>query len=89
MKITANEIYHIYNQGNNRETIFHSDADYLEFLRLFTKYVYPNCKLLAWCLMPNHFHFLVFSTEEGAAIKRVGNIESTLLSNGLRLLLSS
>lgn len=89
MKINANEIYHIYNQGNNREAIFYDDADYLQFLLLFRKYVYRHCKVLAYCLMPNHFHFLVYATEDSASIKRIGNIDTCELSNGFRLLQSS
>ncbi len=88
MNISANETYHIYNQGNNGETIFYSDSDYLEFLRLFRRYVSAHCKLLAWCLMPNHFHFLVYASEDSAKAKRIGNIDSNALSNGFRLLQS-
>jgi putative transposase len=89
MNIIAEEIYHIYNQGNNRETIFTDDKDYIEFLHLFRKFVLPHCKLLAYCLMPNHFHFEIYATEESAKAKKVGNIFSTELSNGFRLLQSN
>lgn len=89
MNIIANEIYHIYNQGNNRETIFYTHEDYTAFLNLFRKFVLPHCKVLAYCLMPNHFHFEIYATEESAEIKKVGNINSTRLSNGFRLLQSN
>lgn len=89
MNLRPHEMYHIYNQGNNKELIFYSDQDYLEFLRLFRKLVFPHCKVLAYCLMPNHFHFLVYANEESTKLKRVGNINSTQLSNGFRLLQSS
>ena len=39
--------------------------------------------------MPNHFHFEIYTAEESAKIKKVGNINSTELSNGFRLLQSS
>jgi REP element-mobilizing transposase RayT len=89
MNIIANETYHIYNQGNNRERIFHVDADYIEFLKLFRKYVLPNCETLAYCLMPNHFHFLIQATEQSAKNKLVGNLNLCELSNGYRLLQSN
>jgi len=89
MNIIANETYHIYNQGNNRERIFHEDADYIEFLKLFRKYVLPNCETLAYCLMPNHFHFLIQATEQSAKNKLVGNLNLCELSNGYRLLQSN
>ncbi len=89
MHIIPNETFHIYNQGNNQETIFYEDADYIEFLKLFRKFVYPCCKVLAYCLMPNHFHFLIHATENSAKVKRVGNIDLCELSNGFRLLQSN
>jgi REP element-mobilizing transposase RayT len=89
MNIIADEIYHIYNQGNNRESIFKTDKDYIEFLQLFRRFVFPHCKVLAYCLMPNHFHFEIYATEHSASIKKIGNIESSELSNGFRLLQSN
>ncbi len=89
MNIIADEMYHIYNQGNNREAIFKTDKDYIEFLQLFRRFVFPHCKVLAYCLMPNHFHFEIYATENSASIKKIGNIETSELSNGFRLLQSS
>lgn len=89
MKIVAEEIYHIYNQGNNRETIFYSHEDYLEFLSIFRKFVFPFCKVLSYCLMPNHFHFLIYATKDSERPKLSGNIETCELSNGFRLLQST
>ena len=86
MKIIADETYHIYNQGNNQETIFYEDADYIEFLKLFRKFALPKCKVLAYCLMPNHFHFLIHATVDSSKEKKVGNIISSELSNGFRLM---
>ena len=89
MKIVAEETYHIYNQGNNRETIFFSHKNYLEFLIMFRKFVFPFCKVLSYCLMPNHYHFLIYATEDSEKRKQSGNIETCELSNGFRLLQST
>ena len=89
MKIVAEEIYHIYNQGNNRETISYSHGNYLEFLNLFRKFVFPFCKVLSYCLMPNHYHFLIFATKDSEKPRLLGNIETCELSNGFRLLQSA
>lgn len=78
-----------YNQGNNREIIFRSDDDYIEFLKLFRKFISPYCKVIAFCLMPNHFHFEIYATDDSIKMKKVGNIFSTELANGFRLLQSS
>ncbi|MFP4555375.1 MAG: transposase [Bacteroidales bacterium] len=52
-------LYHIYNQGNNRQRIFFTRENYLFFLSKIKKHVLPYSDILAWCLMPNHFHLMV------------------------------
>jgi putative transposase len=86
MKTIANELYHAYNQGNNREQLFYSDADYIHFLSLYRKLVLPYCETLAYCLMPNHFHFLIYSTQLSVAEVKLGLLQSQYLANGFRLL---
>ena len=51
--------YHIYNRGNNKQTIFFEQRNYDHFLKLFDKYLSPYVDVYAYCLMPNHFHFLI------------------------------
>jgi len=52
--------YHVYNRGNNYQTIFFERESYLHFLRLVRRYlISENILVLAYCLMPNHYHFLV------------------------------
>ena len=52
-------IYHIYNQGNNKQLLFFKRENYLFFLQKIRKYIHPYGSILAWCLMPNHFHLMV------------------------------
>ena len=52
--------YHIFNRGNNRCNLFEQPAEYEHFLWLYDKYVSPVADTLAWALMRNHFHFLVY-----------------------------
>ncbi len=35
--LTDNQIYHIINRGNRRESVFHDNYDYEKFLRLLEK----------------------------------------------------
>ncbi len=51
--------YHIYNHANSSEDLFLSEANYTFFLEKFKKYISPISKIYSYCLMPNHFHFLV------------------------------
>ncbi|MFZ1458646.1 MAG: transposase [Candidatus Saccharimonadales bacterium] len=67
--------YHVYNRGVSKSRIFHDTQDYQKFLELLERYLSheaakkPNgvkyvsyaddVSLLAYCLMPNHFHLLL------------------------------
>ncbi len=51
--------YHIFNRGVNKETIFKEERNYSFFLNLYTKYIVPISQTFAYCLLSNHFHFLV------------------------------
>lgn len=64
MKYEPHTIYHIYNQGNNQQPIFFNDDNYIFFLRKMRKHLLPYVDFLCYCLMPNHFHWLVYTKEE-------------------------
>jgi len=59
MQFEKGQLYHIYNQGNNRQKVFFDRENYLFFLRKVRTHMLPYCDILAYCLMPNHFHFMV------------------------------
>lgn len=63
MRFEPNKLYHIYNQGNNHQPIFFSRANYFYFLRKMRKQLVPVSDILAYCLMPNHFHWLLYVKE--------------------------
>jgi REP element-mobilizing transposase RayT len=66
----AGHYYHVYNRGCSREPIFASDANYLFLLRRAKLFLadYPLTPI-AYCLMPNHYHFL-FRPDEEKALSR-------------------
>lgn len=68
-KLHLDTAYHIFNRGNNRETLFRSVEDYLAFLSGCQKYVPPIADLFAYSLLGNHFHLALrtFTLEEQAA----------------------
>ncbi len=51
--------YHIYNRGINSNILFKEKTNYEHFLKLFDLHILPIAETYAWCLMKNHFHFLV------------------------------
>ena len=85
MNFEIDKIYHVYNRGNNRQTIFFMEENYLFFLRKIRKLLLPNCELLAYCLMPNHFHLLIYATEKTISFD---NQNKNNFSEAMRKLLS-
>jgi putative transposase len=53
------QYYHIYNRGNNRENVFIEKRNYPYFLKLYARHIEPVADTYAYCLLRNHFHFLV------------------------------
>jgi putative transposase len=58
------KLYHIYNHANGAENFFREVESYGYFLRQWEKYIQPIAHSLAYCLMANHFHFLIKVKEE-------------------------
>lgn len=72
--------YHVYARGANKHKIFLDEQDYVMFLQILERYLSPdemrdkngisypnfynNVDLLAYCLMPNHFHLLFFQRHQ-------------------------
>lgn len=54
-----NQFYHVYNHAAGDKNIFISNKDFLDFLGKHHKYLSDVFETLAYCLMPNHFHFIV------------------------------
>ncbi len=68
MNLLPNTTYHIYNQGNNKRQIYFNDENYIFFLRKIRTHILPHADILAYCLMPNHFHLMV-KTHSGSIDK--------------------
>jgi putative transposase len=77
--------YHIYNRGANRANIFCSDENYRYFLRLIKRDQQAlQVTIVAYCLMPNHYHWLVRQdgdTAAGLLAQRVCKAYSNAFNN--------
>ena len=82
-------IYHLYNKGNNDQKIFFSRDNYIFFLQKVRKHLYPYCDILAYCLMPNHFHFMILANSNSEKTRKFGKREANIFSENLRVMLSS
>ena len=60
LRFMAGHYYHIYNRGAGRQSIFLNHENYVYVLRLL-KEVAAECKatVIAYCLLPNHYHWLL------------------------------
>ncbi|MEM7112931.1 MAG: transposase [Chloroflexota bacterium] len=59
--------YHIYNRGAGRQPIFRESENYLYLLRLLKRVLVDlQISMIAYCLLPNHYHWLVRQDGETA-----------------------
>ncbi len=61
IEFRAGHYYHLYNRGANRQPIFFRDENWGYFLKRPRHYFLPELiDILAYCLMPTHYHLLVY-----------------------------
>ena len=58
--MSPGNFYHIYHHANGKENLFIENRNYEFFVEKFIKYPLPFLKVHAYCIMPNHFHFLIY-----------------------------
>lgn len=85
-----NSYYHLYNRGVERRNIFLCPEDYLTLLHILKAYLTENTltpnaskslfgrlELLSFCLMPNHFHFLIKQSDQTAMTQFMRKVFTT------------
>jgi putative transposase len=59
-------IFHVLNRGNARDQIFHKEADFLAFEKVMAETMEQvPMRILAYCLMPNHWHLVLWPKHDG------------------------
>ena len=66
--LEKDNFYHIYNRGINSQNIFQTNENKDYFLKLFSKYLHDKIGVFAYCLMDNHFHFIIKVMEDGIIV---------------------
>lgn len=85
--------YHVYNRGVEKRKIFLDEQDYAIFLSLLKRYLdgsfekdsrgreyaclSDDVEIVAFCLMPNHFHILFYQIKIGAITKLIRSVCSS------------
>ena len=57
--LDPDNFYHIFNRGINSQKTYYSNNNYLFFLEQAKKYLIGYVDFYAYCLMPNHYHFII------------------------------
>ena len=61
----ANTLFHVLNRANARSTLFQKDLDYAAFEKILAQTLHAiPIKLLAYCIMPNHWHLVLQPTTD-------------------------
>jgi len=59
-------IYHVLNRSNGRLPIFEKGQDYAAFERILEETrERVGTRILGYCLMPNHWHLVLWPSEDG------------------------
>ena len=59
-------VFHVLNRAHGKRRIFHTDRDYQAFERVLAEVQERvSMRILAWCLMPNHWHLLLWPMRDG------------------------
>ncbi|MFC1599658.1 transposase [Patescibacteria group bacterium] len=67
--LSKNVYYHVFNRGVSKMKIFKDDPDYKFFmLKISRLIVRDKMHIVRFCVMPNHFHFLLKNNHEARLI---------------------
>lgn len=69
MKFSSDNFYHVFNRGNNRQIIFPQQRNYSFFILKLKSILDKYCHIVAYCLMPNHFHLLLYIDETSVGLQ--------------------
>lgn len=83
--VIEGKYFHIYNRGVNGENIFRDKKNYYHFLEKYKFYCGDILQTLAYCLLKNHFHLLVYVNENVEVPRRDGKEGSFRLNASKQL----
>lgn len=81
----ADQVYHIYNRGNNREKLFYTPENYQMFLELYKDLPGTFAETYAYCLIPNHFHFLIRIKQDADQYEFVSQMRRWLIKYAMHI----
>lgn len=71
-------VYHVLNRANNRANLFSKDKHYLDFLEILKEASeFVPMRILSYCLMPNHWHLVLYPYKDGDLSKFMQRVSLT------------
>ena len=64
-RLISGYYFHIYNRAVDGSQLFPEERNYTYFLSKIKKYLLVSSEIIAYCLMPNHYHFLIKVLQDG------------------------
>ena len=76
--LAPGQVHHAWNRGNRRQVVFHKQADYQAFIRILLEAREQFAvKLIAFCLMNNHWHLVVWPALDASISEYMHWVTST------------
>lgn len=75
VRFKTGQVYHIWSHANGSENLFREDMTYHYFLDRYFNYLHPIAETFAYCLLPNHFHFMIRIREESEILSYLKKIK--------------
>lgn len=85
MDFTNGQIYHVFNRSNNAQPVFSERENYLYFLSKISEFIRPHAEILAWCLMPTHFHLMIEVVNEQIEVSNLMNNDTDPMTSARRI----
>jgi len=86
----GNTVYHVLNRANFRSQIFSKDEEYREFLYILKEASeLAPMRILAYCLMPNHWHLVLYPQNDGELCQPLKKLNRFLSSDKESFLIKS
>jgi putative transposase len=78
-----NQYYHFYNRGNNRQIVFFERDNYVYFLKGIKRYLSRKVEIIAYCLMPTHYHILGMIPEKTSEVFKTSEVSHAMMQLGV------
>jgi putative transposase len=73
MYFEKGHLYHVINRSSAGRKVFINRENYIFFLRKIRKQLLDHCCIIAYCLMPTHFHLMIYVANPELKLKNTAD----------------